>query len=143
MYNSKHNAVQMREGAGHSTLGVVSRAGLSARVCQLLRATCDRQDALRVRMRREDIAHEHSNYLDSEPNASRVYKVLVSTGKNNIRLDLRVHDELQLHFPTTVSGRRVLFEVTFEVRHVRAVVAGLRPCELMHRAIIEIAATSD
>jgi len=41
MYNSKHNAVQMREGAGHSTLGVVTQAGLSARECQLLHATCD------------------------------------------------------------------------------------------------------
>ena len=143
MYNSKHHAVQMREGASHSTLGVVSRQGLSARECQLLHATCDRQDALRVRMRREDIAHEHSNSSDSEPNASRVYTVLITTGKNNVRLDLRVHDELQMHFPTTVSGRRVLFDVIFEVRHVRAVVAGLRPCELMHRAIIEIAATSD
>jgi len=143
MYKSKYNAVQMREGAGHSTLGVVSRQGLSARECLLLRATCDRQDELRVRMRREDIAHEHSNYLDSEPNASRMYTVLITTGKNNVRLDLRVHDELQMHFPTTVSGRRVLFDVTFEVQHVRAVVAGLRPCELMHRAIIEIAATSD
>jgi len=133
----------MRERAGPSTLGVVSRQGLTARECQLLRATCDRQDNLRVRMRREDIANEHSNYIDSESNASRVYKVLVSTGKNKIRLNLRVHDELQMQIPTTVSGRRVLVDVAFEVRHVRAVVAGLRPGELMHRAIIELAATSD
>jgi len=133
----------MRRGPTRSVLGLVSRLGLAARDCELLAARTDSHEQLRVRLRREDVALEVSNHADSEPNAARVYSVLVSTGKNNVRLRLRAHEELTLRLPVLVSGRRALADVTFEVRQVRAVVAGLRSSELVHRAVVLIAATSD
>ena len=133
----------MRHGPTRSVLGLVSRLGLAARDCELLAARTASHERLRVRLRREDVALEVSNHADSEPNAARVYSVLVSTGKNNVRLRLRAHEELTLQLPVLVSGRRALADVTFDVRQVRAVVAGLRSSELVHRAVVLIAATSD
>jgi len=133
----------MRRGPGERAPGIVSGSGLAARDCQLLHATTDAHGQLRVRMRREDVALELSNHADSEPNAARVYSVLVSTGKNNVRLLLRTHEEMTVQLPVLASGRRELVDVTFDVRQVRAVVAGLRSSELVHRAIVQVAATSD
>jgi ATP-dependent exoDNAse (exonuclease V) alpha subunit len=121
----------------------VARHGLAARDCQLLHASTEAHAELRVRVRREDFALELSNHALGEPNAARVYEVLVSTGKGSVRLALRAHDELTVRLPVVVAGRRELVDVPFEVRQVRAVVAGLRSSELVHRAIVQIAATSD
>ena len=79
----------MRHGPTRSVLGLVSRLGLAARDCELLAARTASHERLRVRLRREDVALEVSNHADSEPNAARVYSVLVSTGKNNVQLRLR------------------------------------------------------
>jgi ATP-dependent exoDNAse (exonuclease V) alpha subunit len=125
------------------SLGLVAQRGLQAKQCKLLRASTERHARLNLRMRSEDVALELSNHALGEPNAARVYEVLVSTGKGSVRLALRAHDELTVRLPVVVAGRRELVDVPFEVRQVRAVVAGLRSSELVHRAIVLIAATSD
>jgi len=48
-------------------------------------------------MRLKDLALEVSNARDSEPNALRVYEVLVTTGMPSVRLEVRYHDELVVH----------------------------------------------
>ena len=133
----------MRGRAGSSTAGLVARHGLAARDCQLLHASTDAHVDLRVRVRREDVALEVSNHAMGEPNPARVYEVLVSTGKGSVRLALRAHDELTVQLPVVVAGWRELVDVPFDVRQVRVVVAGLRSSELVHRAIVLIAATGD
>jgi len=133
----------MRRSSNQRVRGIVSGSGLAARDCQLLHATTDAHSKLRVRMRREDVALELSNHADSEPNAARVYSVLVSTGKNNVWLLLHKHDEITVQLPVLVAGRLELAEVTFSVQQVRAVVAGLRSSELVHPTIVQVAATSD
>jgi len=133
----------MRRGPGERAPGLVAGSGLAAGECQLLHASTEAHGQLRVRMRREDVALELSNFADSEPNAAREYTVLVSTGRRNERLVLRRLEALTVRLPVLASGRRALVEVAFEVRQVRAVVAGLRSSELVHRALVRIGATGD
>jgi len=124
-------------------LGVVTRAGLAAAQCRLLKASSEWHESLNVRMRLDDLAHEQGHHQDAERDSSRVYDVLASTGSCSVRLDVRPLEDLVLQVPVLERGRRVTAAVTCSVRRVRAVVAGLRSSELVHRALLQIAATSD
>jgi len=128
-------------GASFSS-GLVAQRGLQAKQCKLLRASTERHARLNLRMRSEDVAHEISNAVDGERNASRVYEVLVSTGKHNVRLDVRRHDEVRVELPMLTAENKAV-SATFEVRRVRSLVAGLRSSEFVHRALLEIAAITD
>jgi len=133
----------MRNGPGDMVRGLVAQRGLSAGECRLLRANTGAHERLNVRMRRADVQHEQSNYHDGEGNASRVYEVLVSTGNSKTRLAVRSGKSFDVLLLTLLSGRRGLVPVLFVVRRVRAVVVGLRSSEVIHRALLEIAAVSD
>ena len=124
------------------TLGLVAQRGLQARQCKLLRASTHRHARLNLRMRSEDVAHEISNAVDGERNATRVYEVLVSTGKSNVRLDIRRFDEVRVELPMLNLDNKPVC-ATFEVQRVRSLVAGLRSSEFVHRALVQIAAISN
>ena len=143
VYTARPSFCLMRGEYSILTARLVAQHGLTARQCQLLKASTEGHQTLNVRMRLEDVALERSNFFDSERNDARVYSVLVSTGNSSVRLMLRTHDEMTVQLPVLVAGRRALVDVTFSVQRVRAVVAGLRSSELMHRAIVTLAATSD
>ena len=104
------------------------------------RASTAEHERLNVRMR---LADEQSNYHDGEGNATRVYEVLVSTGNSKTRLAVRTGESFNVLLLTLLSGRRGLVLVLFVVRRMRTVVAGMRSSEVIHRALLEIAAVSD
>jgi len=152
----------MPRGDGSRMRGLVALHGLAAQQCRRLVGRTERHDKLYLRMRLEHVALEASNARDSEPNALRVYEVLVTTGKVNVRLDVRCHDTLVVRLPgfQHAAGRGDKADeqaeeasdaeddddkhtASFEVLRVRAVVAGLHSSEFIHRALLEIAATSD
>jgi len=93
-------------------------------------------------MRSEEVAHEISNAVDGERNATRMYEVLVSTGKSNVCLDIRRFDEVRVELPVLTSENKPQCAI-FEVQRVRSLVAGLRSSEFVHRALVQIAAISD
>lgn len=122
--------------------GLVAQRGLQAKQCKLLRASTPRHTRLNLRMRSEDVAHEISNAVDGERNATRAYDVLVSTGKHNVRLDIRRHDEVRVELPLLNADGKPQ-SATFAVQSVRALVAGLRSSEFVHRALVHLVAVSD
>jgi hypothetical protein len=86
-------------------------------------------------MKRADHRLELARLADDTAEAERPYELLVSTGRGSEALRLDAEEELTLRIP---AGRRELREVVFVVRRVRAVVAGLRGSEFIHRALVSV-----
>jgi len=89
-------------------------------------------------MRRSDHRLELARLADDTSEAERPYELLVSTGRGSEALRLDAEEELTLRIPTLEAGRRDLREVVFVVQRVRAVVAGLRGSEFIHRALVSV-----
>lgn len=116
-------------------LGLVAASGLDAQRCVLVSASSAGHARLRVRMKRADHRLELARLADDTAEAERPYELLVSTGRGSEALRLDAEEELTLRIP---AGRRELREVVFVVRRVRAVVAGLRGSEFIHRALVSV-----
>jgi len=89
-------------------------------------------------MKRADHRLELARLADDTAEAERPYELLVSTGRGSEALRLDAEEELTLRIPSLEAGRRELREVVFVVRRVRAVVAGLRGSEFIHRALVSV-----
>jgi len=120
-------------------IGLVAANRLSARECVRVLASTSRHARLRVRIRREDYAVELGRLAGAGDGEERAYELLVSTGRGDEVLELDAEEELTVHIPVLVAGRREVREVLFEVQRVRAVVAGLRGSECIHRALVSVA----
>ena len=68
----------------------------------------------------------------------RDYELLVSTGSGRERLELDEREPLTLQIPYEDDGNRHTSEVTLDIVRVRALVAGLRSSELIHRAMVSV-----
>jgi len=121
------------------TFGLVAANGLDAQRCVLVSASSAGHARLRVRIRRTDYRLEFARLADDTLEAERPYELLVSTRRGSEALRLDAEEELTLSLPTLVAGRRELREVVFVVQRVRAVVAGLRGSEFIHRALVSVA----
>ena len=95
-----------------------------------------------MRIRRADYRLELARLAEDSLEAERPYELLVSTGRGSEALRLDAEEELTLALPTLVAGRREVREVVFVVQRVRAVVAGLRGSQFVHRALVSVAEAS-
>ena len=62
----------------------------------------------------------------------------MSTGSGRERLELDEREPLTLQIPYEDDGNRHTAEVTLDIVRVRALVAGLRSSELIHRAMVSV-----
>ena len=120
-------------------MGVVELSHLSSWECKTMRASCARHPRLQVRMKQADYELEQRRQTGQATEAVREYELLVSTGSGRERLELDERDPLTLQLSYVEDGRRQTAEVTLDIVRVRALVAGLRSSELIHRAMVSVA----
>lgn len=89
-------------------------------------------------MKQADYELEQRRQTGQATEAVREYELLVSTGSGRERLELDERDPLTLQLSFVEDGRRQTAEVTLDIVRVRALVAGLRSSELIHRALVSV-----
>ena len=120
-------------------MGVVELSHLASWECAKLRASCSQHPHLRVRMKYADYELEQRRLTGHATEPVREYELLVSTGSGRERLELDRREPLTLQVPYVEDDRRHIAEVTLDIVRVRALVAGLRGSELIHRAMVSVA----
>ena len=111
-------------------MGIVARQHLASRECKIVRGRTSRHKRLRIRMKREDYEFELVKQAGPTSELDREYELLVSTGTSTVALELENMDELVLTLHDT--------EIPCVVSRVRAVMAGLRSSERVHRALVAV-----
>lgn len=119
-------------------LGVVELSHLASWECKTMHARSARHPRLQVRMKQADYELEQRRQTGQATEAVREYELLVSTGSGRERLELDERDPLTLQLSFVEDGRRQTAEVTLDIVRVRALVAGLRSSELIHRALVSV-----
>ena len=120
-------------------MGVVELSHLASWECAKLRACCSRHPSLRVRMKLADHELELRRLTGQATEPVRDYELLVSTGSGRERLELDAREPLTLQLSYVQDGHRHTAETTLDIVRVRALVAGLRSSELIHRALVSVA----
>jgi len=111
-------------------MGIVARQHLASQECELVCGRTSSHKRLRVRMKREDYEFELRKQTGPTSELDREYELLISTGKGTVALELENMEELVLSWKKT--------EIPCVVSRVRAVMAGLRSSEKVHRALVVV-----
>ena len=136
MYKRRAPGAGMRHRRGR--MGVVELSHLASWQCMKLHGSSSRHPRLRVRMRQAEYELEQRRLTGHGTGAVRDYELLVSTGSGRERLELDEREPLTLQIPYEEDGNRHTAEVTLDIVRVRALVAGLRSSELIHRAMVSV-----
>ena len=136
MYKRRAPGAGMRHRRGR--MGVVELSHLASWQCMKLHGSSSRHPRLRVRMRQAEYDLEQRRLTGHGTGAVRDYELLVSTGSGRERLELDEREPLTLQIPYEQDGHRHTAEVTLDIVRVRALVAGLRSSELIHRAMVSV-----
>ena len=89
-------------------------------------------------MKLADYELEQRRLTGQATEAVRDYELLVSTGSGRERLELDQREPLTVQMQYEQDGLRHTAEVTLDIVCVRALVAGLRSSELIHRAMVSV-----
>ena len=92
-------------------------------------------------MKREDYEFELRKQTGPTSELDREYELLISTGKGAVALELENMDELVLTWknPAYTNDKfYTITEIPCVVSRVRAVMAGLRSSEKVHRALVVV-----
>ena len=119
-------------------MGVVELSHLASWQCMKLHGSSSRHPRLRVRMKLADYELEQRRLTGQATEAVRDYELLVSTGSGRERLELDQREPLTVQMQYEQDGLRHTAEVTLDIVCVRALVAGLRSSELIHRAMVSV-----
>ena len=136
MYKRRAPGAGMRHRRGR--MGVVELSHLASWQCMKLHGSSSRHPRLRVRMRQAEYDLEQRRLTGHGTGAVRDYELLVSTGSGRERLELDEREPLTLQIPYEEDGNRHTAEVTLDIVRVRALVAGLRSSELIHRSMVSV-----
>ena len=137
MYKRRAPGAGMRHRRGR--MGVVELSHLASWQCMKLHGSSSRHPRLRVRMRQAEYDLEQRRLTGHGTGAVRDYELLVSTGSGRERLELDKREPLTVQMQYEQDGHRHTAEVTLDIVCVRALVAGLRSSELIHRAMVSVA----
>ena len=122
-------------------MGIVARQHLASQECELVCGRTSSHKRLRVRMKREDYEFELRKQTGPTSELDREYELLISTGKGAVPLELENMDELVLTWKNPVCTNDKFYTITeipCVVSRVRAVMAGLRSSEKVHRALVVV-----
>ena len=119
-------------------MGVVELSHLASWQCMKLHGSSSRHPRLRVRMKLADYELEQRRLTGQATEAVRDYELLVSTRSGRERLELDKREPLTVQMQYEQDGHRHTAEVTLDIVCVRALVAGLRSSELIHRAMVSV-----
>ena len=136
LYKRRAPGAGMRHRRGR--MGVVELSHLASWQCMKLHGSSSRHPRLRVRMKLADYELEQRRLTGQATEAVRDYELLVSTGSGRERLELDKREPLTVQMQYEQDGHRHTAEVTLDIVCVRALVAGLRSSELIHRAMVSV-----
>ena len=136
MYKRRAPGAGMRHRRGR--MGVVELSHLASWQCMKLHGSSSRHRRLRVRMKLADYELEQRRLTGQATEAVRDYELLVSTGSGRERLELDKREPLTVQMQYEQDGHHHTAEVTLDIVCVRALVAGLRSSELIHRAMVSV-----